>query len=182
MYDPLSHYWKAEDGRIFSSAKIALIEEADLDFVAWLAAGYRPTPWPCDAQGAQTNAALQDVLTPYGLYVDPKQRLLDYLDRKWNAVLEAGTVSAGGFQSSAGEKWQGYVSRAVQLSDQNPGVVIKWNGTTPITNAQLHDLGAAVGVFVQNSFDVAGDLEALIDAEIITTTAEIDAAAWPQSN
>lgn len=182
MYDPANNYWKAEDGRIFSSAKIALVEESDLDFVAWLAAGYPPTLWPRDTQGAQTSAALQDVLTPYGLYVDPKQRLLDYLDRKWSAILEIGIVSAGGFQSSTGEKWQGYVSRAVQLSDQNPGVVIKWNGTTPITNAQLHDLGAAVGVFVQASFEIAGDLEAQIEAGIITTTAEIDAAEWPKSN
>jgi hypothetical protein len=64
-------YWKADDGRVYSSAQQAIVTEADESFVTFNGEGGTPTRWPVDESGEQTNAALQEVLTPYGLLVDP---------------------------------------------------------------------------------------------------------------
>ena len=61
----------AADGRIYSSAKQAIVDEKDKDFVAWKAAGNLPTPWPKDGEGKETNAALAAVLAPYSLRLFP---------------------------------------------------------------------------------------------------------------
>lgn len=67
MYNPQNWYWLAEDGRIYSSAKQALIKDTNEDFIAWTKAGHPPTPWPKDRDGEETDAALAEVLAPYGL-------------------------------------------------------------------------------------------------------------------
>jgi hypothetical protein len=66
-YDPFNHYWVRDDGAVFSSAARGLVAADDPDFEAWKAAGQLTTVWPRDDTGAQTDAALNDVLTPYGL-------------------------------------------------------------------------------------------------------------------
>ncbi|VTZ52470.1 conserved hypothetical protein [Methylocella tundrae] len=105
-----------------------------------------------------------------------------YAAAKWASVIASGTVTAGGFQSSTAEQWQGYVSRAVQLSQTDPSTPILWNGVTPITPSQLQALGAAVGIFVQAAFTAEGAAQAAIAAGTITTFAGIDAAAWPANS
>ena len=70
-YTPLNWYWRAEDGRIYSSAKQAIITEKDKDFVAWQQSGNWPTPWPKDDEGKETDEALVEVLAPYGLRLFP---------------------------------------------------------------------------------------------------------------
>ncbi|OVE88016.1 hypothetical protein B7W89_19025 [Agrobacterium tumefaciens] len=69
MFLPNNWYWRADDGRLFSSARTSLIQDDDPEFLAWLEGGINPTRWPSDDDGEQTDAALQGVLTPYGLIV-----------------------------------------------------------------------------------------------------------------
>jgi hypothetical protein len=68
-YNPIDWYWKAQDGRLFSSAKPSTVSPANAGFVARSENGRAPTAWPCDDAGAQTDAALQEVLAPYGISV-----------------------------------------------------------------------------------------------------------------
>lgn len=70
-YTPHYWYWRSENGRIYSSAKQALIQNDDKDFIAWQTAGYLPTPWPKNKKGEETDAALANVLAPYGLRLFP---------------------------------------------------------------------------------------------------------------
>lgn len=70
-YTPSAWYWQATDGRIYSSAKQAIKTEKDKDFIAWLQLGNWPTPWPKDATGKETDAALAEVLAPHGLRLFP---------------------------------------------------------------------------------------------------------------
>lgn len=67
-YNPLDWYWQAGDGRVFASARQAIVGADDAALNGWKADGTNPTVWPRDASGAQTDAALQDVLTPYDLF------------------------------------------------------------------------------------------------------------------
>ena len=72
QYTPTNWYWIAENGRIYSSAKQAIITSNDDDFLKWQASGYLPTPWPKDAHGQQSDAALAEVIAPFGLKLFPK--------------------------------------------------------------------------------------------------------------
>lgn len=68
IYNPFDWYWRATDGRLFSSARGKTVLENDEAFTAWSQQG-QPTAWPKDDAGGETAAALQDVLAPYGLRV-----------------------------------------------------------------------------------------------------------------
>ena len=70
-YTPSNWYWLATDGRIYSSAKQAIISEKDKDFVNWKEAGNLPTPWPKDDEGKETDDALAAVLAASGLRLFP---------------------------------------------------------------------------------------------------------------
>lgn len=70
-YTPYYWYWQSTNGRIYSSAKQALIQNDDNDFIAWQTAGYLPTPWPKNEKGEETDAALANVLAPHGLRLFP---------------------------------------------------------------------------------------------------------------
>ena len=68
-YDPYNWYWRKTDGTIFSSALQGVVSDADPDYVAFLAGGDHPTPYPKDTDGQESEAELAAVLAPYGLYV-----------------------------------------------------------------------------------------------------------------
>ncbi|UPK03091.1 hypothetical protein [Bradyrhizobium sp. 170] len=74
FYDPYDWYWKAEDGRIYSSKRQTNVTDTDADLLSWCGEGDDaavPQFWPRDDAGAQTDAALQAVLDPYGLTINP---------------------------------------------------------------------------------------------------------------
>lgn len=65
-------FWISGDGsRIYSSVKQAIVGKDDKDFAAWQDAGNRPTPWPKNADGKETDEALAEVLAGYGLRMFP---------------------------------------------------------------------------------------------------------------
>lgn len=101
MFLPNNWYWLADDGRLFSSARTSLVQEDDLEFLEWLEGGINPTRWPCDSEGEQTEAALQDVLAPYGLIV--ASNALEAARQRRVAELSTACERAiiGGFTSSA---------------------------------------------------------------------------------
>ncbi len=69
LFDPNDWYWISTDGRIYSSARNKIVYSYDFAYVAFLQAHGAATPWPKDASGQQTNAALQAVLLTYGINV-----------------------------------------------------------------------------------------------------------------
>ena len=70
-YNPFDWYWLADDGRLYSSARSGLADASDPAYLLWGECGVA-TPWPRDPTGAQTDAALQEVLAPYGLALWPE--------------------------------------------------------------------------------------------------------------
>ena len=70
VFDSSDWHWRADDGRIYSSRKNALVYLYDSGYLAFVARhGGAATPWPRDAQGNQTTAALQAVVGPYGITI-----------------------------------------------------------------------------------------------------------------
>ena len=161
-------FYEIHDGKVFAiyaqdpkfNAGVNVVESN----VAGVAIG-----WPC----------VGGVISAPSITAPTQAQLLAYLSTKWNAVIENGTVSAGGFQTSTAERWQGYLSRAVQGAVLNPTYPIQWNGTTSITQAQLNALQAAAQVFVQDAFNTEGIGAEGIGAGTITLESQIDALAWP---
>lgn len=74
LFNPADWYWMATDGRIYSSARNALVYPYDSGYLAFVDKYGGTPPWPLNTVGEQTTAALQDVLTPYGI-------TLPFLDR-----------------------------------------------------------------------------------------------------
>lgn len=87
---PRDWYWRASDGRLYSSAAQDLVDENDATFTAWTDAGGLPTTWPRNDAGTQTEAALVDVLTPYGIYVSRKAAKSAAVNAKRDAILADG--------------------------------------------------------------------------------------------
>lgn len=71
MYVPTNWFWLDSSGRVYSSAKQAVVDEKDKDYSAWQAAGNPPTPWPKNEDGEETDGALAAVLANYGLKMFP---------------------------------------------------------------------------------------------------------------
>ena len=66
-YDPRDWYWRDPSGRIFSSKAKSVVDESDAAFASWIASHGAPSPWPKDADGAASVAALDEVLAAYDL-------------------------------------------------------------------------------------------------------------------
>ena len=66
-YTPGDWYWLAENGRVWSSRRGSTVAPDDAGFSTWKASGRAPTIWPRDESGAQSDAAMADVLRPYDL-------------------------------------------------------------------------------------------------------------------
>lgn len=73
FYNPFDWYWLREDGVIYSSNSQSYVSENDTIYASWCESGGSATLWPRDEKGIQTDAALQDVLTPYGLKLPPQE-------------------------------------------------------------------------------------------------------------
>lgn len=69
QYDPFNWYWRAEDGRLYSSKLNELIKPDEEAFVQHVDGGGYATPWPRDNDGMQTTAALQEVLAPFDIVI-----------------------------------------------------------------------------------------------------------------
>ncbi|MEP9372627.1 hypothetical protein [Mesorhizobium sp. KR1-2] len=67
---PYDWYWRADDGRIYSSAKQALVDAENADFLDF-GKRAKATRWPVDDNGEQSDDALAAVLTPHGLRLWP---------------------------------------------------------------------------------------------------------------
>ncbi len=111
-----------------------------------------------------------------------KAELEAYNDAKWAAVIDKGTVTVDGFQSQTNNASQTFVNGLISAYANNAAFPGLWNGVAPITAAQAMAVGLGVAGFVQTAFNAHAANAAAIVAGTITTTAQIDAAAWPANS
>ena len=184
-FNAYNWYWLADDGRLFCSAKQAIVDASDADYVAWSVSN-GPTPWPRDTTGNQTVAALQDVLTPYNLYVD----LTAYTANARYEHASDGVVvtSLGGAVPFLSDPLsRNTVNSAYDfMTQKGGGYTVQWklsDGTFITLNvAQMTTLMNAMATFVQSCFTCESTTVAGIVGGTITTQAQIDAAFAAISN
>ena len=99
IYNPYDWYWLADDGRLYASARGGLADASDPAYLSWGVLCGVATPWPRDDDGVQTDAALQQVLTPYGLDLWPQTlTVAEAIGALTDACAEC---IVGGFRSAA---------------------------------------------------------------------------------
>ena len=178
----LRGYWLADDGRVYSSGRQAIVDKTDALYLAWIEEGKTEDdpegsvamPWPRDGAGAQTSAALQAILSPWGLFVD----LAAYAASARYAK-EIGGVKAGTAQVDTSRQSQAMVANAYSFMQQSGAASTQYktdSGWVTVTADQMKSIALAVGTHVQACFAAESDLDAKIAAGTVTTTAQIDAA------
>lgn len=133
MFDPTDWYWKAADGRIFSSAARSTASATDPAFTAWLEDGNTPATWPMDANDNQTSAALADTLDRYGQHFSDADRMLSDVNDRRNAKI------AGGYQHNFGG-----TAGTRMLDQRGESDAINWLGLKGIADSMVADGQGAV--------------------------------------
>lgn len=181
MYNPYDWYWLADDGRVFASARQTIVGTGDAQYMAWTGAGNTPTPWPRDAAGDQTTAALQAVLTPYNLFVD----LAAYAAYVRYNKASGGALIAG-LPYLTDPVARNTVSSANDYAVANPGHITDWklaDGTfTQLNQAQLAHVLQEMATFVQSCFTCESNMASGVIDGTVTTNAQVDAAFAAISN
>jgi hypothetical protein len=173
-YNPFDWYWLADDGRIFASASGSLVEGTDPSYVTWLAGERLPTPWPRDDEGEQTDAALQEVLAPYGLFATLESYAAD---RRWR--IETSGITLSGMPVRTDRESQALINGAFALAKDDPDTVIQFKGASGfvmLDAAAILAVGRAVAAHVQAAFAKEADVLADIADGTITTREQVDAA------
>lgn len=180
-YTPADWYWRRSDGKLFSSARIAVVNANDPDFVAWSAPGRVPTPWPRDETGVEQVSELQDVLGKHGLFAS----LEAYAAGVRYEVEVAGVlVTVGGDQarvSTARENRDGMRDTMLRLLTRmrKDGDVLKiFSDGVPrqATNAEAEAAIAAASDHVQAAFNREEAVAGEIASGAIRTREQVDAA------
>lgn len=176
MFNPADWYWKADDGRVFASARMVVVTTADAGYTAFVAAQGGFARWPEDAHGAQTIQSMQDVLTPYGLFADLK---------RYAAAARFAKEVGGKFISGAlyptDRDTQNKLTAAAVFAQVDNTQTFRWKladgtFTGSLSASQMIAVAAAVAGFVNSAFLEEQVVGAAIDAGTITTKAQVDAA------
>jgi hypothetical protein len=174
-------YWLADDKRVYSGPQQLIVTEADPDYVAWLAAGNVVNPWPRDDAGNQTNEALQDVLTPYSMFVDLVHYTSDVRDKKSN-----GGVIVNGLPFASDPVTMMSLNAAYIYTIDKASNEFSWklpDGTFITLDTQgVKDLQSCVAGFGQDCFACEDDTLTAIEGGTITDRQQVDAAFAAVSN
>jgi hypothetical protein len=188
-YDPSDWYWLKADGRLFSSARIAIVPATDETYLEWVATDGVPTPYPVDTEGNESTAELQAVLDPYGLHAT----LAHYAGGlRWEAQVAGVPVSVGGgtyhFATDADGRASLNETLAVATNYETTSGTgsfrTAWktlDGFTknPLTLSDLQTVGIAVGNHVLGCFATEADVDAELAAGTMTTKEQVEAAFAP---
>ena len=99
-------------------------------------------------------------------------------------AVEVGGVAIAGIAMPTDRDTQAKLTAAFLLSQVNPTTTFSWKtaaGFVTLTAVQITQIAVAVGAFVQSAYATEAVVQAAIVAGGITTTAQIDAAAWPKN-
>jgi hypothetical protein len=183
-YNPYDWYWLADDNRVFASARQIVVDNADAAYIAWTGAGNVATPWPRDAAGNQTNAAMQEVLTPFNLFIDLKGYAGYVRSNHAGGGVIVTSLSPVAFLSDPVSR--NTLANADAYAKANPGHMTDWKlsdgSFIRLSEAQLATALNAMATFVQSCFTCESNTATGITGGSITTHAQVDAAFAAISN
>lgn len=165
----------------------AHVETADIDGVPFIAAAAGAAPEASlYADGVLyvdgvTQAALDAALAAHDPTTAAKARLVDYAaDKRWR--VETGGLTVGGTRVDTSRESQSMIANAHAYVAASGATSISYkadSGWVTMDAATVTAVALAIGAHVQAAFAAEEAADAAIAAGTITSTAEIDAAAWP---
>ena len=176
-YIPQDWYWLATDGRLYSSSRQSIVPALDETYIGWMADGTRPTAWPRDEDGRQTNASLQDVLTPFGLFASLPAYAADARFRT-----ETGGIVVAGVPIATDDRSKTMLLGARIAATADPAFTTSWVAADGVSRqfgaSEVVAVSDAVLAHVAACFRVYGEVLAAAAAvpATITTKAQVDAA------
>jgi hypothetical protein len=175
-YNPFTWYWLADDARVYAGNRQIITNDADAAYSTWLSDGNIPSSWPRDLAGNQTNAALQDVLMPYNMFVDLKAYTADARWRRRNAGIKVTSLSSALFLSD--EPSVNDINSSYNYGQANPAATFHWkmaDGSFTTLNAtQITTLHNDILNYVQSCYACESTTIASINGGTITTRAQVD--------
>jgi len=183
-YDPNDWYWRADDGRVFASARQQTVDESDADYLAF-SERQMPSQWPRDDAGEQTDAALQEVLAPYNIFVTLEAYTLF---KRWQT--ETGgitvTIPAGPMPIKSDDRAQANINGQRLKAQADSAFTTKWHAADhtihPLTATDMISVSNQLQTHVTNCFNTSATVLAGIASGSITTHAQIDDAFAAISN
>jgi hypothetical protein len=168
-------YWLADDGRIFASASETQVASDDAAYVAWCNT-YRATPWPRDDAGNQTDAALQDVLEPHGLFANLKYYTVN---KRWKKE-QGGITTTAGMPILTDDRSQAKINGTRIVAENNASLSTPWHAADgtfyTMASADIIAMSDDLQTHINNCFATSSDVQSQIDAGTITTRQQVDAA------
>jgi hypothetical protein len=155
MYNPANWYWAGEpDGRsapiIYSATQGKVVAATDAAYEAW-AATNAPTPWPKDATGVVTAAALDEVLVAAGLPatgLGPATVPASVSDLQFRLALNASGLrdKAEAYIATASQDVKDWWDRATRIDRDNAmlAAAVTAIGKTPADRDALFTLAATL--------------------------------------
>ena len=182
MYnDPFNTYYLADDGRVYASARQLVVNNSDADFIAWSSGGLIPAMWPRDADGEQTEAALQRAIDGLRQFVN-----LAFYTANARQTKMQGDIFVNGIRFSTDPLTFGSLNSAYIYTQSNTGAVFSWKlpdgGFITLNKADTDALHAASNAFAQECFACEDATLDGIEAGSITTREQVDAAFAAVSN
>ncbi|WLB66021.1 DUF4376 domain-containing protein [Bradyrhizobium japonicum] len=178
MFNPYAWYWRADDGRIFASARQITVDETDPDFIAF-SQQTAPTPWPRDEAAEQTAAELQRVLFPYQIAVDLKAYAFYLRQQKEHDGCPVTGVT-GMTEVRTDLNAQTLINRYHQVAASNAAFTAPWvlpdRSTVMLDQTAINALFDQTSAFIVGTYTTYNEVVTGIDGGSITTIDQIDQA------
>lgn len=181
---PNQLYWLATDKRVYSGVTEKIVTDTDPAYVAWVGAGHQAIPWPIDLPGNQTNQAMQDVLTPYGMFVDLKYYAADARFRRTIVGIKVTSISNAFFASDTAAR--NSIDAAYAYMVEAPTATVQWKmmDATFVTldKAKCTTVMKDMAKFTQDCYACESSTVSAITGGTITTRTQVDSAFAAVSN
>lgn len=177
FFVPNQWYWLADDGRVFSGPLESVVTTSDPDYVAWTGLGNIPTAWPHDEDGNQTDAALQDVLMPFGMFANLIYYAADARYRHATGGLTISSLSAIPFYTDPVAR--NTLANANEYAKVMPNTVdwkVSDGSFIRLSPSQLTTAAGAMANFVQACFTCESTTVSGVNGGSITTKQQVDDA------
>ena len=177
MSYPTNWYWLADDGRLFSSKSQTIVAADDPAYVAWDVT-YNATRWPADDAGAQTDASLQAVLEPMGMFANLKY----YTDNaRWRKE-QGGITTTAGMPILTDDRSQAKINGTRIVAQGNAALSTPWHAADDqfytMASADIIAMSDDLQTHINNCFATSSDVQAQIDSGTITTREQVGRAAF----
>jgi hypothetical protein len=175
FYDPSFWYWVVGSS-VYSSAAKAAVSANDPDYLAWQERGGVA---PSLADAKKLDAYLLSVGLPAS-GLAPVDLIAYAANKRWR--VETGGIVVGGAHIDTSRDSQAMIANAYAYVTASGSSSIAFkadSGWVTLDPATVKAIALSVGAHVQSCFAIEQTVDAAILAGTISTTAEIDAAAWP---